>query len=215
MRHRPSRQRNVFAAMGVCSSQPDDGAALDADLARIEELERARAVGVTPQDGTRLSKTERAEVHRREAMAPFPITCLDVDTGEAHHISVRGWEPVGASVLRELGVHSVATLSLGGQPVTPLTTRWEELGVEAEATVTVSGVRMPSFEAVVEDVVALNPHVSKEVLMRGVEVGPRTHRGALLKLRVGHRRQCGRRDNPNPRNGGRWIRKTPAACSGT
>ena len=159
---------------GTSSSQQATAAHLDADIARIKELERARAVGVTPQDGTRLSKTERAEVHRREAMASFPITCLDVDTGEAHRISVRGWEPVGASVARELGAHSVATLSLGGQPVTPLTTPWEELGVEAEATVTVSGVQLASFEAVVEDVVALNPHVSKEELMRRVEVGTRT-----------------------------------------
>ena len=202
--------------MGVCSSQPDDGAALDADLAGMEELERARAVGVTPQDGTRLSETERAEMHRREAMAPFPITCLDVDTGEAHRISVRGCAPVGASVLRELGVHSVATLSLGGQPVTPLTTPWEELGVEAEATVTVSGVRLASFEPFVEDVVALNPHLSKMVLMGGVEVGPRAHRGALLKSREWAPTTVrGGVTTLTLENGGRWIRKTPAACSGT
>ena len=174
----------------ACSAKPAIDDAFDADIARIEELERARAVGVTPQDGTRLSKRDSAEVHRREAMAPFPITCLEVDTGEAHRISVRGWEPVGASVLRELWAYSVATLSLGGQPVTPLTTPWEELGVEAEATVTVSGVRLPSFETVVEDVVALNPHVSKEELMRGVEVGPRTPWRAA-EIESGHRRQCG------------------------
>ena len=163
-------------------------------------------------------------MRRREAMAPLPITCLDVDTGEAHRISVRGWEPVGAAVLRELGALSVATLSFGGQPVTPLTTRWEELGVEAEATVTVSGVRLASFEPFVEDVVALNPHLSKEELMRGVEVGPRAHRGALLKLRewapttvrgAWHDDSAGGVTTLTLKNGGRWIRKTPAACSGT
>ena len=118
------------------------GGCLWKSAAQVEaECKEAYAVGIVPADRPRgLDARERLSVDRRDAMASMTLICRLHN--EERHITVVGWEEIGASLIRELGVGLVAKVEIGDKEVRPLTLRWEELDVKDGDTVNASEILM-------------------------------------------------------------------------
>ena len=131
-------------------------------------IKRARSLGITAQFLGHWATLEEAdldallaEIKRREEMPPMTITCLlpEEASQEERQITVRGYEAVGFSVNRELGVSGVEKVSFANVPVEDLeTTRWEELDIETDAVVSAFGLQYVT-DALVAAMAAANPHV--------------------------------------------------------
>ena len=145
-------------------------------------IKRARSLGITAQFLRNWATLEEAdldallaEIKRREGMPPMTITCLlpEEASQEERQITVRGYETVGFSVNRELGVSSVEKVSFANVPVEdPLTTRWEELDIETGAVVSAFGLQRVAHILLVAAMAAANPHVEALKFEQGITRDP-------------------------------------------